>query len=583
MMKKNILILSICFTVVVGISMWFLQSDENEMSNQQEIPRLEQFENVVSQQSYQNIPAKLYSENEFSEYQFSVVVETKISNQSIAIGEVEYRFNMALKPLESQKAQFFGQVYNIQWPSQYQGEDRPKKLTFTTQMVEGAFVNTNLLGLSASHPLTLIETALTQFSYYLGNKTLMLADGKHQFIYSRESAERIEREWLGSVSTADTYDVVDQNDQWQLTHDQNGVPQSLVHTHSKTVNYETQILTIVQHIEVKPVSRKSHLDWNIQQYAIDVNRHWQGIGSEIAGHLDNVDEENFKSRFGTFAQSPDLDNAFAIGGYLAKQGFNNVKDLLTNQNLTNDQQSLLIFCLERSQSPEGEYILSQLIEDHTLDEQNRLRAIMSIAKMGEVSSIQALHTLETVAQSTNSMIAQTALLNIGILGNNSEVLRSYVTDYLSNNLKSGNSVYDTLVSIGNLNSSGLDDEVVAYTQSEHFDERMAAVKVLAKNPRMESHLKSLILKDSNPNVLKEIVDAHLAKEEVKPFESGYQRQLRERITERNLPTPAKEMLFEYLLSGSENHLENNQVAEQLLNDPDLSDSLRETLEKMLDN
>ena len=218
-----------------------------------------------------------------------------------------------------------------------------------------------------------------------------------------------------------------------------------------------------------------------------------------------------------------------------------------------------------------------------MDEQNRLRSIMSMVKMGEVNSVQALHTLQAATNSTNSMIAQTALLNIGILGNNSEALQSYVTDYLSNNLSSGNSVYDTLVSIGNLNSTELDHEVATYTQSEHFDERMAAVKILTKNPNMESRLQNLILKDNNPNVVKEIVDAHLTKDNITLFESDYQRQLRERITEKSVPTPTKEMLFEYLMSGSENGFENKQVAQQLLNEPDLSDSMRRTLEKILNS
>lgn len=173
------------------------------------------------------------------------------------------------------------------------------------------------------------------------------------------------------------------------------------------------------------------------------------------------------------------------------------------------------------------------------------------------------------------------MLNIGILGNQSEALKGEVSDYLAHNLKSENSPYVTLVSIDNLNNRELDNDVVKYLKSENFDERVVAVKVLARNPEMESRLRNLALNDSNPNVVKEIVDAHLAKSSSLHFDTGYQNQLRNRITDSDVPTPTKEMLFEYLMSGSDDTANNRDVAEQLMNDPELSDSMRTRLEEML--
>ncbi|KJY79538.1 HEAT repeat domain-containing protein [Vibrio nigripulchritudo] len=582
-MKRTLLLLTICLATIAGASILFFESKEKVITKASLDGHNNQLESKIAQPNMEQTPSE-YSEKPLpNEYQFVVSISTKMRNQTMSLGEVNYRFNMALKPVSAGSEQLMGQVYNIQWSTDPQGEDRPVKLTFTTRIDNGAFTNTDLLGLNPSHPLTIIETTLTQFSYFSGNQTLTLADGKHRFFYARENAEQIDREWLGAASNAQTYQVTEQSDEWRLIHNDIGFPQSLNHTHTRTVEYESRMLTVVQQTDIKPVGKLAQLDWKMEQFVAMFNQKWKGLDSATAKNMGKVDDQNFQERFAEYTQSPDLDSAHLIGAYLADQGFSTIKDWLTNQNLSDDQQSLMIFALERSQSPEGEYILSQLIEDNTLDEENRLRAIMSIAKMGEVNSVQALHTLEAVSGSDNQVIAETALLNIGILGNQSKALKGEVSDYLAHNLKLENSPYVTLVSIDNLNNRELDNDVVKYLKSENFDERVVAVKVLARNPEMESRLRNLALNDSNPNVVKEIVGAHLAKSSSLHFDTGYQNQLRNRITDSDVPTPTKEMLFEYLMSGSDDTANNRDVAEQLMNDPELSDSMRTRLEEMLNS
>ena len=90
-------------------------------------------------------------------------------------------------------------------------------------------------------------------------------------------------------------------------------------------------------------------------------------------------------------------------------------------------------------------------------------------------------------------------------------------------------------------------------------------------------LREQAIKDSNPNVVREIVNARLSTPDLLPFDSNYQHQLRNRIMNGDIPTPTKEMLFEYLMSGSQNAPENQAVAEALYKEAELSESTRQKL------
>lgn len=579
-MKRVILLLSLGIVAAVGASVFVFQEEPETQDNSESIPVYTPEKN--SEPASISTIAKSAEEQESDPvYRYRVALTTTMSNPKTQLGEMTYRFNMALKPTDDQPNVYLGQIYNIQWAADPQGEDRPKRLTFTAQFSQGSFENVDLLGLNASHPLTIINTTLTQFSYFSGSKTLALADGKHRFYFARQDASSLERDWLGAVSDSQSYQVIEQQDKWKLTHDTAGFPQTLAHTHTRTVDYENQKLTVVQQTNISPLKSTTALNWSMNQYASNANQHLKGLDVATASNNEAVNEANFVEQFELYTGSPNLDSAHLIGAYLAGQGFNTVKDWLQNQNLTDDQQSLLIFALERSQSPEGEYILSQLIEDNSLDEENRLRAIMSISKMGDVNSIHALQALEAASDNSNQIISETALLNIGILGSQSESLRSDVSQYLSKNLQSEEASYLTLVSIDNLDDRTLDSQVSNYLKSEHFDERMVAARVLARNPEMKQALREQAIKDSNPNVVREIVNARLSTPDLLPFDSNYQHQLRKRIMSGDIPTPTKEMLFEYLMSGSQNTPENQAVAEALNKEAELSESTRQKLANLL--
>ena len=219
------------------------------------------------------------------------------------------------------------------------------------------------MGLDVSHPLTIIAPIFTQFSYFIGHKTPQLADGKHHFYFVRKDASTIERQWLEPAIEPGDYQVVKQQEQWILNHDTDGFPLKLAYTHTRTVDYQNQELTVVQKTDISPITDKTALNWSMNKYKNRTNQNLKGPEADNINESDEVNETNFEQKFKLYSTSPSLENANVIGNYLAQQGFHTVKNLIQSAGLTDHEPSLLIFALERSQIPEGEYILSQLIED----------------------------------------------------------------------------------------------------------------------------------------------------------------------------------------------------------------------------
>ena len=576
-MKSIILLLALIF---IGASIFTAFQQNNEQETSTGIPAQVMKENDKLDSSVKMSTSSQVTQPETIR-RYRVTVSTTMRNAKTQLGNVKYRFNLALKETDDHSGVYLGQAYDIQLRANPYSNDQPKNLTFTVQFSGGSFEKVNLLGLDVSHPLTIIQPIFTQFSYFIGHKTLQLADGKHHFYFARKDASTIERQWLEPAIEPGDYQVVKQQEQWILNHDTDGFPLKLAYTHTRTVDYQNQELTVVQKTDISPITDKTTLNWSMDKYKNRTNQNSKGPEADNINESDEVNETNFEQKFKLYSASPSLENANVIGNYLAQQGFHTVKNLIQSAGLTDHEQSLLIFALERSQISEGEYILSQLIEDDSLDEQNRLRAIMSIAKMGEVNSVRALETLKVASNMDNQIISETALINIGILGSQSEVLQTDVSTYLSEKLQSAQSSYLTLVSIDNLKDSSLDEQVSHYMQSDHYDERMIAARVLSRNPEMKPLLNEQLLNDSNPNVVREIVKVYLSEPDIELFDSSYQDRLRKRILEENLSTPTKEMLFEYLLAGSSSELEHKDLAETLYQEDGLSQSTKEKLVKLL--
>ncbi|MCG9603296.1 hypothetical protein L1D16_21475, partial [Vibrio sp. Isolate31] len=336
----------------------------------------------------------------------------------------------------------------------------------------------------------------------------------------------------------------------------------------------------IEPVYIEPVSNYHKLDWSLENFSENINAKIKiaALNVEAGPSQSVINNANFEEHFQAFSKSPDLFEAKLIGVFLADKGFNYVKSYLENPDTSDNQQSLLIFALERSQEQDGELVLSNIIQDKTIDEQNRLRAMMSIAKMGESNTEEALITLQSALDDSSQVVADSALLNIGILGGQSDLLKQEVADYLEEKLPEQGQAYTTLLAIDNLKDQQLDEAVKGYLSSSEYDERLIAARVLSRNPEMTPILQKQLLKDDNPSVIQEITEMRLSSTDYEPLSYEYQRAMRVRIRSDELSIVAKEMLFSYLIAGSDQLVSNDkELAEELLQNPELSESFRAEL------
>lgn len=572
-MKKSFLVLLFFF----GITLYYLFEiyDLSDDVNTTEIPEYVSRENI---RPTKDEPYDI-STDEYK-LQFIVKFSTKMMAEKETLGSSDYQYNLAFKKVSETGSEYLGQAFNILWPTDNSGEERPMSLAFTTSFDDGAFNDTNMLGLNSSHPLYSIKHILKQFSYYQGDKSLLFSDAEYDFHYQKNGTNTVSRMLIGTRPLTDSYTLISQDDKWQLIYDNNKFPESLSNLNKKVFDYEGNFLNIIQEIKIEPVSKYYTLDWSLERFSENINANIKtaALGGESESSQSVINSANFEERFQAFSKSPDLLEAKLIGVFLADKGFNYVKSYLENPDTSDNQQSLLIFALERSQEQDGELVLSNIIQDKTIDEQNRLRAMMSIAKMGESNTEEALITLQSALDDSSQVVADSALLNIGIVGGQSDLLKQEVADYLEEKLPEQGQAYTTLLAIDNLKDQQLDEAVKGYLSSSEYDERLIAARVLSRNPEMTPILQKQLLKDDNPSVIQEITEMRLSSTDYEPLSYEYQRAMRDRIRSDELSIVAKEMLFSYLIAGSDQLVSNDkELAEELLQNPELSESFRAEL------
>ncbi|CZF86661.1 hypothetical protein [Grimontia marina] len=329
-------------------------------------------------------------------------------------------------------------------------------------------------------------------------------------------------------------------------------------------------LQLDQQIIIKPITSKGNL-FTLANYSTGANGHYKVALTGTTPELE-VTEGNFMETLVLFDANPTLDNAQALGIYLVSEGWGFVRDLLVSDDITDSMRSSLIFALERSGEQEAEYVLSSIIEDDALAETDRLRAIMSISKMGEINSQIALSTLQNMLNHSNSLLAQTAMLNIGILGKQNPRMTSEVTGFLANKLASSGAGYSELLAIANLGNAELDNRVLPYLDSEYADERQVAAKMLSRNPEMQSRLLNQMLNDSHPNVVKAITAGIETNTQNLKLSETYQAQLRNRIGSPDILTPTRDLLFAFLANNAQPTELNKSIARKILETPDVSES-----------
>ncbi|MEZ8140631.1 HEAT repeat domain-containing protein [Enterovibrio sp. FF113] len=507
---------------------------------------------------------------------YRAVIRSKLTSRGVVLADFSNALSIefdtgGVKPHK-------GVAYDVKFESEDPKTEIPSYLGFTFNYQAGEFSDVSMLGLPPQHPLNIVTALLAQFSYFDGIHSLQLPDGTHTYLYDI-NGNQVTREKATDSSSSASYATLSERETWNLTLDASSFPSQLHSSTGKTVEMEGSELQLEQEITMTPIKPDALILAKVS-FGAGVNAKYKVAFNDTAPAIE-VNEENFMETLVLFDANPNLDTAQALGLFLVNQGWGYVRDLLSSDEITDSMRSSLIFALERSGEREGEYLLASLIEDDSLGETDRLRAIMSIVKMGEINSQVALSTLQNMLDHSNSLLGQTAMLNIGILGKQNPRMTSDVTAFLTQRLSSEGAGYNELLAISNLGNPEMDSRVLPYLDSQYADERQVAVKLLSRNPDMQPTLLKQMLNDEHPSVVKAITLGIETNSQDLQLTESYQAQLRSRLDEPDILAPTRDLLFMFLANNAQPTALNKSAARKMLETQGVSESTLTLAQQLL--
>ncbi|MFD2177216.1 hypothetical protein [Veronia pacifica] len=511
-------------------------------------------------------------------YIFDTSFGTLISVEGQDRGTLNFRFNMALKKEENSDGKYTGKLFDIQWPDIDSLYSKPKTLTFTTHFKNGAFFETDLLGLPERHPIAMLKPLLNQMSYYEGITDIEVEGGLYTFHYQRLDTLNLTREKIDSQMADLPIDVLDEQEDWRLSHDDLGFPVTMSMSYARRVVYSPQTFVIKQHATAKRVDINTELTWLASEFSGDVNSHLVVQADPEKNTQPPVTENNFATQLAEAAAVITLGKVQRIGTYLVERGAGFVSQLLIDDGLSDDEKSVLIFALEKSGDQEGEWILSQLIEDSNIDEVHRLRSVISIAKMGDVNTAVAVQSLKKAMQGNNLTLSRTALLNIGVLGKRAPALGKEVAGVLADRLEKQDDTYRTLLAINNLATTSMTEQVLPYLESVAPRERSLAVGILGRDRAMSALLEKALLTETHPAVVEKLLSVRSDGMSKDPI---FHQSIRGRVLSDTIPDVTREILFNHLIEHSSDTTTLRDLAREMKKFDGLSQSVKDKIEQLL--
>ncbi|EMI4328627.1 hypothetical protein BFX12_08030 [Vibrio cholerae] len=567
-MKKIIILYTIGLLVSLIFSYYFFFNNHNQEKHQQGLYYTESYDSVTKN--------KKADENAYKTY--DVKLTSTLINGTEKINQKLDNFKMKLHFSDGIIQD--GTVYDI--TTSETSDEIPIYLPFTYKYKNGLFQDISLLDLSPDHKLNLIQTILNDFSYSTSTDEVVLNSAymERKYIYN-ENAKQVTRKKIIVTDHNDNSDILNEHENWLLSLNDDGTPRDLTSYFYKEINFENERLKIEQEISIKQISNDNILN---TPFLIHSNAY---LKTKTNNHLQNdeefyINESNFNTSLVEFDNKPDLETAFYLGQYLAQQGSKFIKQLLMDEKTSDSLHSSIIFALERSKSVEAENILAELAQDHSLAENDRLRAIMSISKMGETNSSNALLTLQSLLNDENLLIANTAMLNIGILGTQTEQLGEEVTNILKHALENTQDKYFTLSAIYNLKTDQLTDDVSAYINSAHPEERKLAAKILARNTPSVTKLIEQLSIEKNPTVINTITESLIQNQEIK-LTKAQANLVKEKILQESVNSIIGLSYLKLFMKTTTYNEENVSFIERLKSDHSLSEDTRNLITQWIEN
>ncbi len=429
------------------------------------------------------------------------VLELDMEGKNKPLMEMQINLDFALSMKANEHGEYTGLIYNVSSNTlsaeALHAQGMPEKIGFTFTYNRGVFSSVNTLGLSDNHPMASIKVILPQMTFSNTIQELVLSDSKNEYEYfsQGDTKSRVLLRYKAQENLP--YKIANIKEEWQLILDENMLPKYMLlveEKHSKSSNnakYQT-----LSNVHVSRKSNPVNMLWDKAFFTTNINDKYNQ--SQPIKLAEIKTKEELMAALGKFKTQGSKELATAIGNYIITHlGESFVFETILDKNFDDQQKSVLIYALQEANVTGGEPILNALSLSEEIDEQNRLRAIISSAYRGDKATAQSLDTMSTLLAHDNINIANTALLNIGNLGKLSLELHEEINIVLKDQIESFNDKYVVMRSIENMGSTEYNDHFTQYLGSNTDDLKKASASLLAKSDKHRHLVVEQMLRDDS--------------------------------------------------------------------------------------
>ncbi|RXJ73679.1 hypothetical protein CS022_08030 [Veronia nyctiphanis] len=433
-----------------------------------------------------NITPIFNEENEDGKYSYSFLVASSFFDDGgERLSHSEFKGELTFFPDFTDSSKWYSLAQSISLNNEGNPEPVSEALPFITYYRDNVFSDTDLLGLPSDNPLSAFSFLLSQLSYQSNAELQLLSVSGERWYRFSEAKDSVVRRYLMDhepQSELVEMGLLGEQDDWQLNVDSKGYPLSVSALNSRQFGNEQGRFTLEQAVTFKRINKAIAFD--LAMFADGAN---QGLlMAEKAAPSRKIDASfTFDEALKTLKGQYDEALAVEVGFYLLDNF--TVEEMIALLEDKPHFASLLVYALQKTQAPEAEVAMVEMIGAEGIDQQNEHRLLISLGRFGNSSQF-GLDSLKALAADKESHLQNTALLSVGSVGKYTEHMSASVNDILRENLESGENVGMTLLAVKNSASDELLAKAEQYLTSDDEGTQAAAIKLFASKPEYQDTL-----------------------------------------------------------------------------------------------
>jgi len=496
MKKLYLFSLLLSIAALISISVWISTPQEaNDVGSK----------NISAVNSQKHLLKEHISNNQLLAFNYMITTEMSNGKKEL-LAESSFQGKIALKK-QLDSGNWQGQIVNSSLKQLGEQQKFSPAILFQTQYKNFVFKETDLLGLTAEHPVNAIKYLLKQLSYQLDNP-LVIEDANSTSRYQYQSNDlKISRQ-LQSRREKHTdlpINVANFTEQWLLELNKDRFPKYL--TAELITSYQNQGEDILVKQTVQMTAINESFSWSQLKFASDCNAELSFERAEVNSNISINSSAELNAALLKLVSLPDEALAQAIGKYLIENAsVDDIVMLINQQDSSSKLASLIIYSIQKNANFAAEVVLVSLLSHQELLIDNKQRIVMSLGRFEAVSDL-SLNQLKKLSQEPTNELANTAALSIGTVARYNQEQQYKVNDFLSEQLTKGENTSVTLLAISNSGLTELNDQAAELLGDQSANVNVALIKLLAKDPTYHNKLIDFAINSDQAKSINELARA----------------------------------------------------------------------------